>query len=494
MTVKEPDTSHWFSTRLAAYDADPAFVWQGRETSYGELLGEAGKWHEELARRGVAPGAGVAVVGEYSPALCALMLALIARRNVVVPLTPAVLERTGEEYLRLAGVGSVFVFDTGGDGGFRRYVARPEPARPALYDQLRAEAGLVLFSSGSTGASKAALLSADRLLEKLRGKQRRPLRALPFLQIDHIGGFNTLFSILATGGSVVAARRRDPEVVAAAIERHRVQLLPTTPSFLNMLLISGAVERYDLSSLKLITYGTEPMPESTLASLHRALPEVRLKQTYGLSELGILSTRSKDSGSLWVKVGGEGYETRVVDGILWIRARAAMLGYLNAPSPFDADGWLNTGDSVEVDGDYLRIRGRVSEIVNVGGEKVYPAEVEAVLEEMDNVREAVVRGKPNPVVGQVAAATVSLIEPEEPQALARRVRAYCQDRLPRYAVPMTVEITDRPQHGERYKKMRLPGDDVPADGSSADGGPADGGSADGGSVDGGPASGDEATD
>ena len=120
------------------------------------------------------------------------------------------------------------------------------------------------------------------------------------------------------------------------------------------------------------------MPENTLERIHELLPGVRLQQTYGLSEVGILRSKSKSSDSLWVKVGGEGFETRIVDGMLEIKARSAMLGYLNAPSPFTNDGWLKTGDVVEQDGEYIRILRRDSEIINVGGEKVYPAEVERV--------------------------------------------------------------------------------------------------------------------
>lgn len=88
---------------------------------------------------------------------------------------------------------------------------------------------------------------------------------------------------------------------------------------------------------------------------------------------------------MWDKIGGEGFETRVVDRILQIKATSAMLGYLNAPSLFTSDGWFITGDSVEVNGEYLRILGRKSTIINVGGENVYPSEVESVIQEMENI-------------------------------------------------------------------------------------------------------------
>jgi acyl-CoA synthetase (AMP-forming)/AMP-acid ligase II len=234
-----------------------------------------------------------------------------------------------------------------------------------------------------------------------------------------------------------------------------------------LLLISEAYKRHDLSSLTLITYGTEVMPESTLQQLHKVLPDIRLKQTYGLSELGILRSRSKSSDSLWVQVGGEDYETKIVDGILWIRARSAMLGYLNAPTPFDEEGWMNTGDMIEEDGDYIRILGRQSEIINVGGQKVYPAEVESTLLQMDNVKDVVVFGEQNPIMGNIVTARVNLSEPETPNAFRKRMRAFCRDRLASFKIPVRVEISQQDQFSARYKRMRRP-DAAQAGGASGD--------------------------
>ncbi|MDQ4142589.1 MAG: fatty acid--CoA ligase family protein, partial [Actinomycetota bacterium] len=229
----------------------------------------------------------------------------------------------------------------------------------------------------------------------------------------------------------------------------------TTPTFLNLLLISEAYRRHDLSSLRRISYGTEVMPESTLRRLREVLPGVDLLQTYGLTEVGILRSKSKTPDSLYLKVGGEGFETKIVDGVLFIRARSAMLGYLNAPSPFDSEGWLNTEDAVEVEDDHIRILGRRSEIINVGGQKVYPAEVENVLLEMENVRDVEVHGEPNPIAGNIVAARITLVTPEDPSAVKKRLRAFCRDRLEPFKVPVRIEITEGDQHGARYKKRRV---------------------------------------
>jgi acyl-CoA synthetase (AMP-forming)/AMP-acid ligase II len=324
-----------------------------------------------------------------------------------------------------------------------------------LLAQLRQDAqpGLILMSSGSTGRVKAAVHSVARLLANFR-RGRTGYRTLAFLRMDHIGGINTLLHILTSGGTAVCPPDRTVETICATIERQRVELLPTTPTFLNMLLISEAYRRHDLRSLECITYGTEPMLPSTLEALRQVFPQVRCKQTYGLTEVGILPTRSEHSGSLWLKMGGAGYQTKVVDGTLWIRTPQAMLGYLNAPSPFDAEGWLNTGDLVEQQGEYLRVLGRRTEVINVGGEKVFPLEVENVLRSMPNVADAAVRGRPNPLLGAVVVARLALIAPEDPAALERRVREYCRARLAAFKIPALVESNSESLHTPRFKKVR----------------------------------------
>jgi long-chain acyl-CoA synthetase len=224
-----------------------------------------------------------------------------------------------------------------------------------------------------------------------------------------------------------------------------------------LLLISEAWKRHDLSSLQVIAYGTEPMPETVLARLREVFPSAKLVQTYGMSELGVLRTRSREPGSLWMKFSGEGFETKIVDGTLWVRTPTAMLGYLNAPDLFDEEGWLNTEDAVEVDGEYVRILGRVSDLVNVGGQKVYPAEVENVLMTMDNVRDVAVYGEAHPLTGKILAARINLIAPEPFDAFKKRLRAFCRERLPSYKIPARIELTDADQFGQRLKKMRRPG-------------------------------------
>lgn len=441
----------WLFERMTQWRAEPALIREDQVSTYGDLLDLVALWQTHLDEHGIEAGQVVALRGDYTPKACALVLALIDRGVILVPLTEAA-EVHREEFFEIAEVEVVISFDENDAWAIE---TRDRVASNSLILHLRTagEPGLVLFSSGSTGKSKAALHNFTHLLEKFKAVRQR-MCTLTFLLLDHIGGINTLLYTVSNGGTVVSVRTRDPEVVCQAIERHRIEMLPTSPTFLNLLLISEAYKRYDLSSLKLVTYGTEVMPETTLLRIHEIFPDLRLQQTYGMSELGILRSKSKDSGSLWVKVGGEGFETKVVDGILWVRAHSAMLGYLNAPSPFDAEGWMNTGDMVEVEGDYIRILGRKSEIINVGGQKVYPAEVESVLLQMDNVKDAVVMGEKNPITGHIVAARVNLFEPEDEREFKKRLRLFCRDKLASFKIPAKVEISGQEQFNARYKRMR----------------------------------------
>ena len=433
---------------------DDAIVWKDRVYSYGWLLERIEQWRRRLQREQISPGSVVVLEADFSPNAVALFLVLLEQRCILVPLTGTVAAKR-EEFLDVARAELIVGIDAEDRVRFEHTARR---ADHPLYEELRAREhpGLVLFSSGSTGKSKAALHDLVGLLEKFRVGRHR-LRAISFLLYDHIGGVNTMLYTLSNGGCLVTVRQRSPDAVLEAVGKHGVELLPTSPTFVNLILLSEAYRRHDLSSLKTVTYGTEPMPSSTLRQFHRLFPHIRLTQTYGLSEVGILRSKSRSSDSLWVKIGGEGFQTRIVDGVLQIKADSAMLGYLNAPSPFTPDGWFITGDAVEQDGQYVKILGRKSEIINVGGQKVFPAEVESVVAELDNVADVTVYGQSNPITGQIVCARVTLRHDEPRRDFTLRLKEFCRGRLQPFQVPLKTEIVEGPQHGSRFKRMRRAG-------------------------------------
>lgn len=437
--------------RFAENPYREAIVWRNRAYGYRWLLARIHDWNSKLEMHDIRRQAVVMLEGDYSPNALALMLALVRHGCIIVPLKKeSRVRRT--EYAEVVQAEILATVSLDDEIEFQRL--DHDGAHP-FYRKLRDEghAALVLFSSGSAGRSKAAVHDFPRLLEKYRTR-RRDLRTLTFLLYDHIGGVDTLFYSLSNASCLVTVADRLPETVCAAIQDHSVEVLPVSPSFLNLLLLSQAYERYDLRSLKVITYGAEVMPESTLRRCHKLFPDVQLLQKFGTTEVGTLRSRSKAPDSTWVQIGGEGYQVRVVDGILQIKARSAILGYLNAPTPFTQDGWFVTGDLVEVDGDYLRILGRQTDIINVGGEKVNPAEVENVIQELDVVHEVSVYGELNAILGNVICANVSLAGSDEPRAVVKRIKSHCRGRLERYKVPLKINIVGNKLHTDRFKKAR----------------------------------------
>lgn len=196
------------------------------------------------------------------------------------------------------------------------------------------------------------------------------------------------------------------------------------------------------------------MPQATLDRLGKALPGVVLQQTYGLSEVGVLASKSRGDGSLWMRIGGDGFETKVVDGVLWIKSEFSMVGYLNAPQGFDSDGWFNTQDKVEVDGEFFRILGRITDLINVGGQKVYPAEIEEVVMTVPNIVDVAVYAESNALLGQIIVARVTLTEPESVDSVKSRVRIACKAKLAGFKVPAKVVISTDALYTARYKKSR----------------------------------------
>lgn len=441
---------HWLFERIRDFGARPALAMADGVCEYARLSELTACCIAAMDATGVRAGDAVAITGDHSPASVAALLACLERACIAVPMS-AIPDSEEASRLRIAGVKWIFrdgVPEPTGIG------SRPEP----LLDILRARgaAGLVLFSSGTSGEPKAIVHDLGVLVDAFKDRRAKSLSLVLFLLFDHIGGLNTLLNGLASGATLVIPPDRNPDSVAAMIERHRVAVLPSTPTFLNLLLISGCAARHDLSSLRIISYGTEPMPESLLVRLREKFPGVKFIQTFGTSETGIARTVSKSSDSTLLKFDDPDQEWRIVEGELWLRSKTRALGYLNADSMrFDDKGWFHTGDKVEpADDGFLRITGRLSEIINVGGEKVMPGEVESVVMEVPGVLDVLVHGAANPITGAMVVATVVPEIPGGSDDLKRAIRTRCREKLAGYKVPARVVFTDALDTGSRQKKIR----------------------------------------
>lgn len=383
----------------------------------------------------------VAIIGDFDPFSISTLLSLIDKKTIVVPLTKETKEQ--HKYFFDSALVDIVIED--------KIITRiKHNSKNDLIDKLRLlqHAGLVLFSSGTTGRPKAILHDLTLFIRRFE-TPRPTMKTLNFLLFDHIGGLNTLFHTLFNKGTVVASKSRRIDDILKICFDNQIELLPTTPTFLRMMLMSGLITKKFPDSLKLITYGTERMDQPTLDKLCEFLPNVEFRQTFGMSELGIVRVKTKSRNSLFMKLGGEGIKTRVVNNVLEIHSQTRMLGYINAESPFDEDGWLNTGDIVEQKGEYLKIIGRSNEVINVGGLKFMASEIERVALQFENIELAKAVGKPNPITGQHVEITIQLVKNYDLDMV--KLKAHFNSKLPNYMIPRRIKISTV-SIGHRFKK------------------------------------------
>ena len=389
----------------------------------------------------VKSGDVVALIGDFEPQSILTLLELIDKNVILVPLTIDTIAQH-EYFFELALVDVVV------EGSSVRRIHHG--ANHDFIDELRANdhAGLVLFSTGTTGRPKAILHDLTLFMQRFE-TPRPTLKTISFLLFDHIGGLNTLLHTLFNKGTVVAPNSRSVKNILATCADHKIEVLPTTPTFLRMMLMSGLIPDSFPDSLRIVTYGTERMDQPTLDALCELLPNVDFRQTFGMSELGIVRVKSEAKNSLFMKVGGEGVETRVIDNVLEIRSQTRMLGYLNADSPFDKDGWYNTKDIVEERDGYYKVTGRTSEVINVGGLKFMASEVERIALEFEHVELVKAEGKPNPITGQHVELTVQSSANHDIDKAG--LKAFLSGKLTNHMMPKRLKVA-AVSVGHRFKK------------------------------------------
>lgn len=421
----------WSSTN------DPFLIHQGHTLRFSDITG-----HHPIDLSAIRSGDVVAIIGDFNPSSILTILRLIDMNVILVPLT--IETRSDHTYFFESALVDVIIEDN-------QVTRRTHDCQHDYIQTLRkvGHSGLVLFSSGTTGRPKAILHDLTIFLKRFE-TPRPTLRALNFLLFDHIGGINTLLHTLFNKGTVIAPESRTVDAILETCQQYDVELLPTTPTFLRMMLMSGAVPEKVPSCIKVMTYGTERMDQPTLNDLCELLPNVDFRQTYGMSELGILRVKSEFRNSLYMVVGGEGVETRVVDNSLQIRSPSRMIGYLNASLPFDHDGWYDTKDVVESKGPYYKITGRVNDVINVGGLKFMASEVERIALEFPFITLVKAISQPNPITGQHVELLVQPTTENSVDKLA--LHDFLKERLQPHMMPKRIRI-EQISVGHRFKKI-----------------------------------------
>jgi acyl-coenzyme A synthetase/AMP-(fatty) acid ligase len=423
--------------------------------SYPDLAQNIAKYEDEISAK-INKGDVVCIQSDYSFESISLFLALLQHSCIVVPVVPTT-DSEFELKIKAAFINKIITIN---ETILHIEGVISSEQLPENYTQIteKNNSGLVLFSSGTTGVPKVMVHNLTDLAESLKPpKKIRNLNFLLFLLFDHIGGINTLLNCLNNGSAITIPANRNAEHILQLIQDKKIQILPTSPTFLNLLLMTEDFEAYDLSSLKMITYGTERMPQSLLDKLKLKIPTVKFLQTFGTSETGILKTESKSSTSLFFKIVDPDYQFKIENDQLFLKSKNQVQGYLNQKSDqFTDEGWFATGDLVETDGEgYLKIIGRLNKIINVGGLKVLPKEVEDVILQVPNVIDATVFSRDNAITGQMVCAEVVISENADKKEMKKLISEKCRQDLDKYKVPSKIIITNTLAVSNRFKKGNI---------------------------------------
>ena len=435
--------------KFKSFNSKNAIVFEDRIYTYEEFVKQIKDYKDILDKHNISSKV-VVIFGDYSFYNLALFFALYENKNIIVPITSNI-KKVQDDFIKESFCQTIIKTDE------KNLLIQNLKTTFShnMIDNLREKnsSGLILFSSGSTGKPKAMIHNLDTLIDSFKDKKEKSMNMLVFLMFDHIGGLNTVFNALCMGACLIIPKIKDAKTICELIEKYKIMVLPSSPTFLNLILISEEYKNYDLSSLRMITYGTETMPQSLLLKLKEVFPKVKFLQTFGTSETGISTTSSKSSNSLFMKLEDINGEYKIVENELWLRSKTQVLGYLNASmDSFTSDGWFKTGDLVEVDGEYIKIIGRAKEVINVGGQKVLPSEIESIILEMEEISDCMVYAEQNAITGQTVVCDVVLNKNIE--NIKKRVRVFCKDRLDTYKIPTKVNVVDKTNFSDRFKKIR----------------------------------------
>lgn len=437
---------NWIETKLSAFDERIAGHEAGQRWTYRDLR----KSIHNIAAQLPSTRAVIAIQTETSIEGIAALLAIAQTQHIALPL-PAELTAVEQADMQKIAAANYRLIGTGEN---ITLVDQAPSERPKLYKQLQ-RSGLVLFSSGTSGQPKGMLHNLDALLSRYKSINTRQDRSLLLLLIDHIGGLDSAFRTLFAGSTLVIPETRTPEAAGAAIAKHSVNILPASPTFLNLMCLAHTPDKHNCSSVEIIAYGAEAMPTPLLRRVAEAFPHADLQQKFGTSETGAVHIKSENKNSLFFKIEDRDTEWKVIEEELWLKTPSRIIGYLNADeSSLEADGWYRTGDLVEEGSDgYIRIIGRASAMINVGGQKVHPAEIEAVLREIPEVEACHAASKADPITGQVITCTIFSQSNEDLRTWKRKIRNHCRGKLAPWKIPTHLSIETELKTNTRLKQQ-----------------------------------------
>lgn len=479
------DISRWLDRHAGFTPDKPALRFAGEEISYSQLAERTEATARALiSELRLAPGDRIAWLGYNSIELVVLLFAAARAGLIFVPLNWRLATPEHQHILADCGASVLFAQHDFAEGAFSALAGtscRVVGAHASLggYPSLRelragtsaavpfagdeSNAILIVYTSGTTGRPKGAVLTQEALLcNALNSVHMHGMHCedhvLTVLPMFHVGGLNIQTTpALYCGATVTMHARFDPGATLAAIGRDRPTLTVQVPATMQAMQAHADWTRTDLSSLRAVATGSTDVPLQLIERFHaRKVPVI---QVYGATETGPVAVyqRVTDAYATVGSIGRPGLHTdiRLVDadggdvqagtpGEILVRGRHVASGYWNAPEATSAafrGGWFHSGDVAIADEQgWLWFKDRIKNVIISGGENIYPAELERVLRETPGVVEAAVVGRPDCRWGSVPVAVVVRDQKMRPDRNA--IFAAFHGRLARYKHPKDVVFVD----------------------------------------------------
>jgi acyl-CoA synthetase (AMP-forming)/AMP-acid ligase II len=428
---------------------EPGFLWDGATTvCYTELdrATSLGDRLAELAGRTVL----VATTSQLTTALALIELDAIARRLVILP--PDMADDQLSGVIAAVGIDAVVVDDGRSDATRKLPICVTCTTSNVPMTQVRparVRTDWVLMTSGTTGKPKMVAHDFAGLSAAIRARSPADGAAVwgTFYDIRRYGGLQIFLRAVLGGASLVLSMAGEPVAQhLARLGKRGVTHLSGTPSQWRRALMSPAIRSI---SPRYVRLSGEIADQAILDSLRNAFPQAAIGHAYASTEAGVgFDVNDGSAGFPADYVGSirNGVEMKIVDGSLRIRSRGTAFGYVGGEQALaDADGFVDTGDIVELRDDRYYFAGRKGGIINVGGLKVHPEEIEAVINRHPDVQMSLVHSRPNAITGSIVAADIVLkSELRGPAARQSGVKddilKLCRETLPRHKVPAVISF------------------------------------------------------
>lgn len=317
------------------------------------------------------------------------------------------------------------------------------------FEKIERESKIIILTTGTTGAPKGAIYSWEELSKQIaRSEKYLDTRWLLVYKLNHFAAIQVFLTTLFNKSCLVLLEKWEPDYVVSEIFTKKPEYISATPTFWRMILpvLSKSSKKFDF--IKHITVGGEAVTSNILDKIKELLPLTTIAQIFATTEVGpVFSVKDFKIGFPLDYIHnpeehGLRAELKIIDNELYVKTKYPMEKYYKQDGNPIENGWCPTGDIVRVEGDRVLFLGRKTEIINIGGVKVHPLEIEELIQTVEGVLLVKVSGRKNPITGQIVIAEVVLEKGYNEIETKNNILTKCKNELSRYKIPRMIKIVN----------------------------------------------------